>query len=143
MKLLTLLLLVIVGWTSSSMADEPLDTLVVTARLMEIPGTMPPNDLYNYVYVMKYRVTEVEQGVYEDKELYVGQYNPLIPRAKISDKMDEFVDGDVEEFKRGDMHRLLLVRPIINVWEEAMEDEYFEVADEDKWFALKTDEVEK
>src|SRR5660397_222779 len=38
---------------------QPLpDSLVITARLIEIPGKFAPNDLYNYVYIMKYRVVK-------------------------------------------------------------------------------------
>jgi len=35
------------------------DTLIIIARLVEIPGKFPPNDLYNYVFIMKYRVVKV------------------------------------------------------------------------------------
>jgi hypothetical protein len=31
-----------------------LGSVEVTARLLEIPGQFPPNDLYNYAYVLKY-----------------------------------------------------------------------------------------
>ena len=119
-------------------AEEPVDTLVVVGRVLEIPGTFPPNDLYNYVYIMKYRITKVVKGEYEGREILVGQYNPLIPRADISDKMDEFVDGDVEEFEEGAKHELTLVRPISAVWEEALEDEYFDNEMDEKWYALKS-----
>ncbi|MBD3242540.1 MAG: hypothetical protein GF331_18265, partial [Chitinivibrionales bacterium] len=44
-------------WAGDAKAkgDAAVDTLKVVARLIEIPGTFPPNDLYNYVYIMKYR----------------------------------------------------------------------------------------
>ena len=35
-----------------------LGTAEVTAQLVEIPGPFPPNDLYNYAYILKYKVTE-------------------------------------------------------------------------------------
>ena len=38
------------------------DTLIIIARLVEIPGKFPPNDLYNYVFIMKYRVVKVFSG---------------------------------------------------------------------------------
>ncbi len=116
------------------------DTLVITARVIEIPGKFAPNDLYNYVYIMKYRVIKVEKGSYTQKEILVGQYNPLIPRKKIKDKMDAHVDGDVEKFEVGGKHRLVLITPIEKVWNDAIEDEYFDSEDE-KYFALKTDIV--
>lgn len=118
-------------------AAEAVDTLVVTARVIEIPGTFPPNDLYNYVYVMKYRILKVHQGDYDGKEILVGQYNPLIARKDVKDKMDEYVDGDVAKFEEGAKHKLVLVKPIDLVWQEAVEDEYFDV-DSDKYYALET-----
>jgi hypothetical protein len=116
------------------------DTLVIEARLIEVPGTFPPNDLYNYVYIMKYRVLDVVKGSYDDKEILVGQYNPLIPRDEVDDKMKDFVDGDVEEFEEGNKHRLVLVQPIEDVWNEALEDEYFD-SEKTKYYALKTDNL--
>ncbi|MBD3315424.1 MAG: hypothetical protein GF344_06525 [Chitinivibrionales bacterium] len=114
------------------------DTLVITARVVEIPGTFPPNDLYNYVYVMKYRVLDVEKGDYDGREILVGHYNPLIPRSQVDDKMDEYVDGNVKKFEKGSKQRLVLVSPISKVWNEAMEDEYFD-SEDPKFYALKAD----
>ncbi len=113
------------------------DTLVVEARLIEIPGTFPPNDLYDYVYVMKYRVLSVEKGEYNGRDILVGQYNPLIPRDKINDGMKEHVRGDVKEFREGDKHILRLIEPITTVWQEAVEDEYFE-SELVKYYAVET-----
>ena len=113
------------------------DTLEVTARLVEIPGKFPPNDAYNYVYVMKYRLISVVRGSYEEKELYVGHYNPLIPRKLIKDKMDNVVDGTVEEFKIGDKHQLKLVEPIEDFFDQK-EDEYYDT-ELPKYFAVKAD----
>ncbi len=121
---------------SQKNATKANDTLIIRARLLEIPGTFPPNDLYNYVYVMKYRVLDVEQGAYDDREILVGHYNPLIPRKQVSDKMDAFVDGNIEKFEEGDKHELVLVKPIDKVWNEALEDEYFD-SQEDKYYALE------
>ncbi|MBD3321974.1 MAG: hypothetical protein GF350_12830 [Chitinivibrionales bacterium] len=116
------------------------DTLVIKARVVEIPGTFPPNDLYNYVYIMKYRVTDVVKGSYDGKEILVGHYNPLIPRKQIKDKMDKYVDGDVEKFEEGAKHKLVLIKPIDKVWQEALEDEYFD-SEEDKYYALKANKL--
>ncbi len=130
----------VVGSKTAKDSKAPkVDTLKITARVLEIPGTFPPNDLYDYVYVMKYRVTKVLSGTCSEKEILVGHYNPLIPRRKIKDKMDEFVDGDVEKFEVGATHSLVLVRPIDLVWGEALEDEYFDVDASEKYYALKAD----
>lgn len=37
------------------------DTLVITGQLIEA-GTMAPNDLYNYVFIVKYKVMSVQKG---------------------------------------------------------------------------------
>ena len=89
---------------------------------------------------MKYRVLAVEKGKYEGKDILVGHYNPLIPRKNVKDKMDKYVDGDVEKFEVGGKHRLVLVMPIDKVWNDAVEDEYFDVED-DKYYALRTDTI--
>ena len=39
-----------------------LGTAEVTAELVEIPQPFPPNDLYNYAYVLKYRVLKTHRG---------------------------------------------------------------------------------
>jgi hypothetical protein len=116
------------------------DTLVITARLVEIPGAFPPNDLYNYVYIMKYRVMKVIKGTYAGPEILVGHYNPLIPRKQINDKMARYVAGSVSKFSTGDVHQLVLIKPIERVWNDAVEDEYTD-SELDKYFALKVDVV--
>lgn len=118
----------------------PKPDAIVLARLVEIPGKLPGNDLYSYVYVFKYRVIKVEQGKVTEKELYVGQYNPLMARAQVHDKMDALVNGSLTQFKAGDVHRLQLVRPLDKIWKDATEDEYFD-DDSVRWFAIGTDKV--
>jgi hypothetical protein len=114
------------------------DTLIVIARLVEIPGKFPPNDLYNYVYIMKYRIIKVLKGGYAAQEILVGHYNPLIPRPQIKDKMAPLVRGKVTRFETGAKHKLTLVTPIERVWKDAVEDDYAD-SDLDKYFALKAD----
>ena len=114
------------------------DTLVVTCRLVEIPGKFVSNDVYDYVYIMKYRVLTVEKGAYSEKELLVGHYNPLIARKQVHDKMDPVVDGTVEQFTVGDKHRLTLITPIEKVWKKAIEDEYYDT-ELVKYYAVKAD----
>lgn len=122
----------------ASLPSVARDTLIVIARLVEIPGKFAANDLYNYVYIMKYRVVKVLRGDYPARELLVGHYNPLIPRKRIKDKMAAFAAGDVTKFKTGDKHRLVLIKPIDRVWKDAVEDEYSD-SDLDKYYALRTD----
>lgn len=114
------------------------DTLMVLARLIEIPGTFPPNDLYNYVFIMKYRVVRVLKGKYGKREILVGHYNPLIPRGLVKDRMRALAAGDVAKFETGARHRLVLIKPIERVWRDAVEDDYPD-SDLDKFYALKAD----
>jgi len=115
------------------------DTLEIIARIIDIPGTFPANDLYNYVYFMKYRIAKVIKGTFAEKEILVGVYNPLIPRNQIKDKMKNFVGGDVQKFELGSKQKLLLIKPISKVWNDALEDGYFDIPVEEKWYALRTD----
>jgi hypothetical protein len=114
------------------------DTLIVLARLTEIPGAFPPNDLYNYVFIMKYRVIKVLKGKYAKQEILVGHYNPLIPRRQIKDRMSALAAGDIVKFEKGARQRLVLVTPIERVWKDAVEDEYPD-SDLDKYYALKAE----
>jgi hypothetical protein len=118
------------------------DTLIVNAKLIEIPGKLPPNDLYNYVYIMKYQILTVQKGTCTDKEILVGQYNPLIARNMVKDKMDQYVNGNVKAFVTGDKHVLKLITPIESVWKDAIEDEYFD-SDLPKYYAIQTDMLTK
>jgi hypothetical protein len=114
------------------------DTLVITGRITEIPGKFPPNDLYNYVYIMKYRVLSVVKGKYAGQEILVGVYNPLIARNQIKDKMAKLALGDALKFEEGAQHKLTLLKPIEAVWKDAVEDEYFD-SELAKYYALRVD----
>jgi len=116
------------------------DTLIVIARLAEIPGKFAANDLYNYVYVMKYRVVSVVKGTYKEQDILVGHYNPLIPRAQIKDAMKKYVSGNVEKFEVGAKHKLWLIKPIEKVWKDAVDDEYSD-SELEKYFSLRADIV--
>lgn len=118
------------------------DTLIVVARLVEIPGQFPPNDLYNYLYLMKYRVLNVVRGSCKDKEILVAHYNPRIPRSQIKDRMSPFVAGNVMKFETGDKHRLELIAPLSKVIEERVEDvDDYADSDLERYYALKADVV--
>lgn len=123
--------------------EEKVDTVIMTAQIVEIPGKFVPNDLYNYVYVMKYRVIKVEKGKYAEKEILVGHYNPLIPRARIKDKMDSLVNGNADKFQVGIKHRLKLITPISAVWNKEIIDEDYIDSELDEYFALQTDIIKK
>lgn len=104
------------GPAPSDGADEKVTTMgriEVTAKLVEIPGEFPSNDLYDYAYVMKYEVVEVHRGE-ASGTLLVGQYNPLKKRGEAADVRTGEIGGDVKRFRVGDLHRLALDAPIDN-----------------------------
>ncbi len=113
--------------------SQPLDpelarlgSVEVTAQLTEIPGPFPPIDLYNYAYVFQYKVTQVHRGKLDAETIYVGQYNPLKPRAKAGDQDSGIVGGNVTAFRAGDTHRLALAAPLDQQWMGGIVDKYFE-----------------
>ncbi len=99
-------------------ADE---TLAVTAKLVEIPGKFPPDDLYDYAYVMKY---EVQGGPLDKKTLLVAHYKPRQARAKIKDKMKGMVGGKLRSFTQGDIHKMKLGPDLKKLWTGALVDEF-------------------
>jgi hypothetical protein len=128
-----------VAKTEEAVSTSAGDTIKLEARLIEIPGKFPSNDLYNYVYIMKYKVVKVLKGTYAKKEILVGHYNPLIPRDRIKDKMAETVHGNVTRFEINDRH-LLTLFPLEKVWKDAVEDDYTD-ADLESYFAVETNAV--
>ncbi|HZT31025.1 MAG TPA: hypothetical protein VFA33_14145 [Bryobacteraceae bacterium] len=103
-----------------------LGTVEVTAQVEEIPGAFPPNDLYNYAYVLKYRVLKVHRGQLPGQEILVAQYNPLKPRTTVADDVSGKVGGHVEAFRAGDIHRMALAAPVDQFWMGGIIDKYFQ-----------------
>jgi hypothetical protein len=93
----------------------------VTAKLVEIPSKLPPDELYDYAYVMRY---EVVGGPLDKSSILVAHYKPLQPRAKIKDKMKEYVGGKLRSFSQGDLHKLKLTSDLKKVWKGPLVDEY-------------------
>jgi hypothetical protein len=102
-----------------------LGTAEVTAKLVEIPERFPPNDLYNYAYVLKYRVLKVHRGQIPAGEILVGQYNPLKPRDRVQDDVSGKVGGHVTAFRAGDIHRMAMASPLDQLWMGGIIDKYF------------------
>jgi hypothetical protein len=98
--------------------SSPLD---VTAKLVEIPSKPPPDDLYDYAYVMRY---QVQGGALDKQFLLVAHYKPLVPRSKIKDKMKSQVGGKLRSFNTGDVHKLRLSPDLKAIWKGALVDEY-------------------
>jgi hypothetical protein len=95
--------------------------LELTAKLVEIPSTPPPDDLYDYAYVMRY---QVQGGALDKQFLLVAHYKPLLPRSKIKDKMKSQVSGKLRSFNVGDVHKLRLSPELKQIWKGALVDEY-------------------
>jgi hypothetical protein len=102
-----------------------LGTVEVTAELIEIPGTPPDDALYNYTYVMKYRVLSVHRGTVATPEIFVGHYNPNKPRATVADDQSGEIGGRVEHFRVGDIHHMALAEPLDQNWMGGTLDKYF------------------
>jgi hypothetical protein len=114
-------------------------SLVLVGTLQALPGALPANDLYKYAYVMKYTVDTVVEGVFEGKEILVGQYDPRTPRAAIADDQKGLVGGNVAGFQEGDRHYLVL-RPLDSAWTGAIEDGYIRETTP-RWWASWTDRI--
>jgi hypothetical protein len=125
---------------SSNAAPLPEGAVKIKAKLVEIPGAFPANDIYNYAYVMRYEVTEVLAGNYPDQDILVGHYNPRLARNAIKDDLDALVDGNVTIFSEGDV-QVLIVKPIEAVYSGAIEDEFFQDK-RPRWFAVQADKSE-
>lgn len=127
-SLLCLATLVSCARRGASGVDKEVTTLgsvEVTARLTEIPGAFPPNDLYNYAYVLRYQVLEVHRGKLPQTEIFVAHYNPLKPRAAVQDDVSGRIGGDLDAFRAGDVHRMALEAPADQFWMGGIIDHYF------------------
>src|SRR5215467_13503364 len=84
-------------WLSATASSQPQpeNVITVTAKLVEIPSKFPPDDLYDYAYVMRY---EVIGGPLDKTSILVAHYKPVLARSKIKDKMKPFVGGKLRGF---------------------------------------------
>lgn len=98
----------------------------VTAELVEIPEPFPDIPLYDYAYVLKYRVIEVHRGGIGSPEIYVGHYNPLKPRDSVADVRSGGIGGKLKRFEAGDVHRMALEVPIDDYFMGGIINKYFE-----------------
>lgn len=95
--------------------------ITVTAKLIEIPSKPPPDDLYDYAYVMRY---EVIGGPLDKTSILVAHYKPLLPRSKIKDAMKAHVAGKLRSFVVGDVHKLKLATDLKQIWKGPLVDEF-------------------
>lgn len=110
------------GWQGATRGyAEDAAPVTVTAKLVEIPTKLPPDDLYDYAYVMRY---EVIGGPMDKTSILVAHYKPLLPRSKIKDKMKAHVTGKLRSFVQGDVHKLKLTPELKKVWKGPLIDEF-------------------
>ncbi len=126
-------------------ADEKVTTLgsiEVTAQLVEILGKFPSNDLYDYTYILKYRVLETHRGKVDSESILVGHYNPLKPRAEAADARVEGIGGDLKKFQAGDTHRMALGVPLDDYyWKGPIINKYHGKAKGPLYWAVWTNRV--
>jgi hypothetical protein len=111
----------IVLLTSGISATAHAEELSVTAKLVEIPSKFPPDDLYDYAYVMRY---EVSGGPLDKTSIWVAHYQPRQPRSKIKDAMKGSVSGKVRSFAVGDVHKLKLSTELKKIWKGPLIDDF-------------------
>jgi hypothetical protein len=118
-------------------AGVPTSTVEVTARLQNIPGKFPADELYDYVYVMQY---EVVGGSMDKQRIYVAHYKPRRARGEIDDGMKKVVSGSLKRFEVGALHTLTLTPDMRKVWKGAVVDEFFDTDRKSRrYFCLKAD----
>ena len=118
-------------------AEGAAEPITVTAKLAEIPSKFPPDDLYDYAYVMRY---EVVGGPMDKQSILVAHYKPRQPRSKIKDKMKDHVRGKLRSFNQGDTHKLKLDPNIKKIWTGALVDEFAATDRKSvRYFALEAD----
>lgn len=102
-------------------------TLEVTARLVEIPdGAIFKRDLYNYATVLQYEILEVHRGeLTSGQTIYVGHYNPFLPRGEAADRRVPEIGGTLRDFRAGDVHRMALEPSIDDHYMGGIVNKYF------------------
>jgi hypothetical protein len=118
-------------------ADEGAAPVTLTAKLIEIPSKFPPDDLYDYAYVMRYQVIG---GPLDKQSILVAHYKPRQPRAAIKDQMKKVVSGKLRNFHQGDVHKLQLAPNLKAIWKGALVDEFAATDHKSiRYFALVAD----
>ena len=111
----------VVVWAALGASAGPDEKLKVTAELVEIPSAFPADDLYDYAYVMKYRV---KGGPMDGQTLLVAHYKPRRQRRQIDDRMKAHVAGKLKRFRKGDVHLLVLEPELEKIWKGTLIDDY-------------------
>ena len=113
-------------------------SLEITGKLLEIREEFPPNDLYDYAYVLKYEALKIHRGTLESDTVFVGHYNPLKSRNLAADDRVPDIGGNVTRFHAGDVHRMALEVPIDNYYMGGIIDKYFDERTSSVYWAVWT-----
>jgi hypothetical protein len=120
----------------------------VTAKLLPVRGLeewgydFPPNDLYDYAYVVEYEVLEVHRGQVDGKTIYVAHFNPRQARSAVESNTSGPVGGNVTSFHEGDIHRMALDLPLDDYLMDGLINKYLdETRDRSIYWALWTDQA--
>ena len=129
--------LALAGEPAAAAGKPAAQNVTVTAKLVEIPTKFPPDDLYDYAYVMKY---VVNGGPMDKQTILVAHYKPRRARTAIKDAMKDVVSGKVRAFHEGDVHKLTLTSDVKSVWKGALVDEFASTDRKSpRYFALVAD----
>jgi hypothetical protein len=120
-----------------------LGSIEVTAQLVEIPGEIRNDPLYDYAHVMKYKLLQIHRGEVNKETMYIGHYNPAKPRDKAADARVRQIGGNVKQFRVGDIHRMALEVPIDNYYMGGIINKYFGQVNEPIYWAIWTNQVVK
>lgn len=118
-----------------------LGSVEVTAELLEIPGEVRDDPMYDYAHVMKYKVLTVHRGQVDKDVIYVGQYNPAKPRDAAADARVGKIGGNLRQFRVGDVHRLAMEVPIDDYYMGGIINKYFGQTADPVYWALWTNRV--
>ncbi len=118
-----------------------LGSVEVTAELLEIPGEVRNDPLYDYAHVVKYKVLTVHRGQVDKDVIYVGQYNPAKPRDAAADARVGQIGGNLRQFRVGDVHRLAMEVPIDDYYMGGIINKYFGQTEDPVYWALWTNRV--
>jgi len=118
-------------------------TIEVTAQLSDIPEPFPDLPLYDYAYVLKYKLEAVHRGKVDAETIYVGHYNPLKPRAEVADVRVKEIGGTLKRFQGGEVHRMALEVPIDDYYMGGIINKYFKDMTGPIYWAVWTNRVNR
>ena len=118
-----------------------LGSVEVIAELVEIPGDLVNDPLYDYAHIMKYKVLQVLRGTVEADTIYVGHYNPAKPRDRVADARVQQIGGNLKTFRVGDIHRLAMEVPIDDYYMGGIINKYFGEIKDPLYWAVWTNRV--